>query len=1404
MRRRGAVTVLALVACAGVAWPAQAAPPPAAASGPVAAVPVVSAPTSASASDDPTTGPVPDREAVAEPAAPPLEAAAPESLLVRFEPTVSAGQERDALADAGTAPAQEELPGDVVVVPVGDQDAAALAAELEGDPRVAEVAPDHVRAVTAWTDDPELDVAWPYIDLVRLPRAWDVTTGTGVVVAVLDTGVAPHPDLAGALLPGWDAVNGDADATDDHGHGTAVAGVAAARGDNGIGSVGAAWGASVLPVKVLDASGRGTDADVIEGIGWAVDHGADVINLSLGGPGESPFLRDAVRWAVDRGVVVVMASGNSRTGAVEYPAAYAAQIDGALAVGAVDDDGTLAPFSSWGDEVTVVAPGVAIAAPHRAGGIAYPSGTSFSTPLVSGVAALVEAQARRTPAQVEAAITSTARDAGPRGTDPFYGRGVLDAAAALGTVRSVPLDRLVGDGGADDLLEGAVPLAVGAQAAVREGALETEGDADWVLVQPSSPEDRHALQVQVTPAPGFVHADVAVEIRDGDGRLLSSSLGTTYVEVDATGPWFVRVAAESGAPGVGSYRVVARRTDVQPAGPLVFAAPATLSSSAAGDVTDTVLAEVTGDGVLDVVRSTVHWVALPGGGAGIAPAVRVLPGLADGRFGPHVDVRLGTERGLRPQVGAADLDGDGVAEVYATASAGTADDGTWRVRADGGVLVADRVDTTGDLRVGSAGVVPSGDAEALVASAAPGVAVLRGDGAGGVAVERFPAAGAAPHGLVDVDRDGRDDVVSADGTVLLRAADGAFAPGTPVPAAPGATSLVGADVDGDGIEDVVSVRYGSVVLAHGGRGFAAPLTFLDVTAAATPAPADMDGDGRSDLVVPSSSGWVLLGQRADGTFAGAQYVSGGGPSSQPASGTRTTVRDHDGDGDADLVYARADGGIGLLAQVDAWPPLLGAWVEGIDPARHASGVATNAVVAVRTGPDVAPGSVGTGTVRLVDGAGVTVPSTVGFDAAAGVATLRPTQPLVRGSHYEVVVAGLTATDGSVQDRPARSWFTVAAGGERFTPVAPSRVLNTIAGVGASGRVTPGAPITVDLSPYVPPEATAVVLNVTAVTPSAVGNVRVYPTPATPGPPPMISNLNVVPGVDQPNLVTVMLGVGQSITLANDGMLAHLLGDLAGYYSPGGATAYEPVDPVRLTHWAGSAPGTVLRRVPAGQWVDLTVAGVQGVPVDASAVVLNVTGVAPSTWTNVRVYPTPAASEDQEPPFVSNLNLEPGRDQPNLVTVPVGDGGRVRLYTQSADVSLIADLAGYYAPTGDHGFHPLEPARIVWSGGGIGLPGPLQPGVTVHAAVAGQGGVPSSATAAVLNVTAVYPQGVSNVRVFPRRTPTVVPFVSNLNPVFARDEPNLAIVRLGDAGQVSVFSESARTNLIMDVAGYFTH
>jgi len=277
---------------------------------------------------------------------------------------------------------------------------------------------------------------------IRAVPAWDSVKGDPeVVIAVLDTGVdRDHIDLSAKVLSGGhDFANNDADASDDHWHGTHVAGIAAADTNNAAGIAGVAWNCRILPVKVLDRNGDGYYSWIIEGIIWAADQGADVINLSLGGDVPDTSLEDACRYAHDKGAVIVAAAGNDGLEGVLYPAAYDETV---LAVTASDYADAIASFSNFGPEIDVAAPGDWILGPVPQTYVGpeelpyvFASGTSAAAPQVAGLAALIRSlKPGLTPDQIMWVIRYSADDINRTalpGRDDHAGYGRINMQRAL-------------------------------------------------------------------------------------------------------------------------------------------------------------------------------------------------------------------------------------------------------------------------------------------------------------------------------------------------------------------------------------------------------------------------------------------------------------------------------------------------------------------------------------------------------------------------------------------------------------------------------------------------------------------------------------------------------------------------------------------------------------------------------------------------------------------------------------------------------------------------------------------------------------------------------------------------------------------------------------------------------------
>lgn len=292
---------------------------------------------------------------------------------------------------------------DQLVLRVSNQGVAAVLAALSKNPSVDFAEPNFIGHADMTPNDPSWSSQWGP-QKVSAPSAWDVTQGSSsVIIAVVDTGVdLNHPDLASKIVTGYDYVNLDSTPQDDNGHGTHVAGIAAAVTNNSTGIAGMCPNCKIMPVKVLNSSGSGTYANIASGIRYAADHGAKVINMSLGGTSGSTSLSDAVNYANSKGVLQACAAGNSNTSAASYPAYYSA----CVAVAATDSSDYRASFSNYGSWVDTSAPGVSIYATYWNDTYKSLSGTSMATPHVAGLAGLLFSQGR-TQSDVRTRLTSS-------------------------------------------------------------------------------------------------------------------------------------------------------------------------------------------------------------------------------------------------------------------------------------------------------------------------------------------------------------------------------------------------------------------------------------------------------------------------------------------------------------------------------------------------------------------------------------------------------------------------------------------------------------------------------------------------------------------------------------------------------------------------------------------------------------------------------------------------------------------------------------------------------------------------------------------------------------------------------------------------------------------------------------
>ena len=535
--------------------------------------------------------PAPTSQAHNTPAAPAPDWAAPHvpgQLIVKL-PTTAAASASDRLSRAGVQVIRTLPQLGLALVEVSDATALAVAAaDLQAAAGAEWVEPNYTFTPDLTPNDPAYATQAPYLGRLEMPAAWEYTTGRPeIVAAILDTGVdISHPDLSGAIwvnadetpsngldddangfvddINGWDFAQNDNLPTDDHGHGTHVAGIVGARINNSIGIAGMAGGVTLMPVDVFKG-GIGTYEDLIRGIIYATDNGAHVINMSLGASSYSRGEEMAVNYAWAHGVVVVASAGNTGSEVYRYPAAH----EHVIAVAATNSADVLASFSTRGTFVDVAAPGVSIYSTIRGGGYTTMSGTSMAAPHVSGLAALILARnPTLSPDAVRAVIQKAADDLGAYGWDNAFGYGRINARKALlatppadGPVPphdpGPPLDvwpagcqDLIPDGGFET---GAGAWQLGSNAAVEVDMMRVYSGTRS-LALPGGPNARVTVTRTVTlPAwpptpmagtlwfayrietsdygqgltPTFPYDDwLTVELRSTDGQLVSSLLRT--------------------------------------------------------------------------------------------------------------------------------------------------------------------------------------------------------------------------------------------------------------------------------------------------------------------------------------------------------------------------------------------------------------------------------------------------------------------------------------------------------------------------------------------------------------------------------------------------------------------------------------------------------------------------------------------------------------------------------------------------------------------------------------------------------------------------------------------------------------------------------------------------------------
>lgn len=314
----------------------------------------------------------------------------------------------------------------VHMVSVPAQAEEAVAKALARNPHIQFAEVDALLPPDAVPNDPQYGSAW-HLSAVQASWAWDTSKGDGVTIAILDTGVdAAHSDLSAKLLTGWNSISKNTETADINGHGTAVAGTAAAATNNGLGVAGIAWNAKILPVRITNSNdGYAYFSDIANGLTWAADNGARVANISYDATSSSS-IASAAAYMRQKGGVVAVAAGNSATNPGYSDSPYM------ISVAATTSTDTRASYSNYGNYIDVAAPGSSILTTSRGELYQYWSGTSFASPATAGVLALImAANPSLTPDQVESVLEQSADNVGGNDWDVYYGHGRVNAFAAV-------------------------------------------------------------------------------------------------------------------------------------------------------------------------------------------------------------------------------------------------------------------------------------------------------------------------------------------------------------------------------------------------------------------------------------------------------------------------------------------------------------------------------------------------------------------------------------------------------------------------------------------------------------------------------------------------------------------------------------------------------------------------------------------------------------------------------------------------------------------------------------------------------------------------------------------------------------------------------------------------------------
>ncbi|GLI35204.1 S8 family serine peptidase [Desulforhabdus amnigena] len=487
-----------------------------------------------------------------------------DELLIQPRAGVAKGRLDQLFADCDASPLEEIKQLGVLRIKVPSQAVEKVRTALANNPLIQFAEYNFLAQLSLVPNDQYYASQW-HLAKISAPKAWDLTFGSEAVpIAVVDSGVDPtHPDLSGKLLPGYNFLGKNTDTHDVQGHGTAVAGSAAAMSNNLAGVAGVAWQNPIMPLLVADSTGSATYSNIAQAVTYAADKGIKVINISIGGTSSSSTLQSAVNYAWNKGAVVVAAACNYSSSTPCYPAACS----NVVAVSATDSSDAFASFSNYGNWVDVSAPGWGIYTTLNGGGYGGKSGTSFSSPITAGVIALIFSQnPSLTNADVVKILEENTDDLGAAGFDAYFGYGRVNAyRSVLAAGGSIPQQDLasptvsVASPSNGSTVKGAVPVNVNASDNVGVSKVDLYIDGILFATDTSNP---YSFSWDSTTHPGGI-AVIKALAYDPSGNVGSSNEVSVYVDnaLDTTPPSVVISSPSNGATLAMKVTITATASD---------------------------------------------------------------------------------------------------------------------------------------------------------------------------------------------------------------------------------------------------------------------------------------------------------------------------------------------------------------------------------------------------------------------------------------------------------------------------------------------------------------------------------------------------------------------------------------------------------------------------------------------------------------------------------------------------------------------------------------------------------------------------------------------------------------------------------------------------------------------------